>query len=374
MPKIVTKIPKGFNYYYKKFFLLIIKVKNFIILIVLFHLLKTSFEDKHKKMFSPSKNFNHRNDIKVCICTLGKNENRYIKEFIDHYKEIGVDKIFLHDNNEIEPTNESFETQISEYIKNGFVEIINYRGRKYPQFEIYSECFKKNHKNYNWLMIFDVDEFIHLDDYSNIKDFLNEERFNKCKLIYFNCLRHTDNDLLFYDNRPLSERFPKINWKSRSFTLKTIARSNIQKIRFTTSHWLDRRIIGCNVFGEAVIPSKLVKLKNDINQPKFKRYYIDHYCFKSTEEFINKINRGDGIFGFNNRTRMHKIKLYFEYNKITLEKINYLEQKTGLNLSEYRLKLYKSNLLLNTNFPLSNKILILYIILIINFAILLCLE
>ena len=94
-----------------------------------------------------------------------------------------MDKIFLHDNNEIESTNESFETQISEYIKNGYVEIINYRGRKYPQFEIYSECFKKNHKNYNWLMFFDIDEFIHLDDYSNIKDFLNEERFNKCKLI-----------------------------------------------------------------------------------------------------------------------------------------------------------------------------------------------
>ena len=56
LPKIVTKIPKGFNFYYKKLFLLIIKVKNFIILIFLFQLLKTSFEDRHKKMFTRSKN------------------------------------------------------------------------------------------------------------------------------------------------------------------------------------------------------------------------------------------------------------------------------------------------------------------------------
>ena len=38
---------------------------------------------------------------------------------------------------------------------------------------------------------------------------------------------------------------------------------------------------------------------------------------------------------------MHKIKLYFEYNRITLEKINYIENKTGLNLEKYKLMLKK---------------------------------
>ena len=38
---------------------------------------------------------------------------------------------------------------------------------------------------------------------------------------------------------------------------------------------------------------------------------------------------------------MHKIQLYFEYNRITLEKINYIENKTGLNLEEYKLILKK---------------------------------
>jgi len=59
-----------------------------------------------------------------------------------------------------------------------------------------------------------------------------------------------------------------------------------------------------------------------INNPKFKHYYIDHYCFKSTEEYINKINKGDAVFGNNNKTKIHKISLYFGYNKVTSEKIN----------------------------------------------------
>jgi hypothetical protein len=202
---------------------------------------------------------------------LAKNENRYIKEFLNHYKELGVDKVFLHDNNDIGNKNESFENEIPEFIKDDFVEIINYRGKVHPQFKIYTKCYQNNYKKYDWLIFFDIDEFIHLENYSNIKDFLNEKRYNKCKLIYFNCFRHTDNDLLYYDNRSLETRFPYINWKSGLTTLKTIARGNIEKIQFHTSHWLDRRISGCNVFGEVVNPTRKVNMNIDINN-KMKKY------------------------------------------------------------------------------------------------------
>ena len=44
-----------------------------------------------------------------------KNENRYIKEFVEHYKKYGVDKIFLYDNNNVD--GERLENIIGEYIK-----------------------------------------------------------------------------------------------------------------------------------------------------------------------------------------------------------------------------------------------------------------
>ena len=34
-------------------------------------------------------------NMKICICTLGKNENKYISEFVEHYKKYGVDKIIM---------------------------------------------------------------------------------------------------------------------------------------------------------------------------------------------------------------------------------------------------------------------------------------
>ena len=272
---------------------------------------------------------------------MGKKENKYIKEYIDHYKALGIDKIFLYDNNDID--DEKFEDVLSDYVKDDFIKIFNYRGKVAPQLKIMEKCYNSNKNKYDWFIFFDIDEFIHLNNYNRIKEFLAKKKFKNCKLIYFNCVRHTDNNLLYYDNRSVAERFPTILWDSKMYTLKTIIRGKTKRnIRFRTTHWLNRGLRGgCNVFGESVIPTRKVRLGYKINDPKFKQYYIDHYCFKSTEEYINKINKGDGVFGNNKKTKIHKINLYFGYNKITLEKINYIENKTGLDLRKFKLMLKK---------------------------------
>ena len=94
-------------------------------------------------------NFNLFN-IKVCLCTLGKEENKYILEFVEHYKKIGVDKIYLYDNNNID--GEHFEEVIDNYIKSGFVEIVDFRGKKSITNIVAKDCHKKNYMNYDWLI------------------------------------------------------------------------------------------------------------------------------------------------------------------------------------------------------------------------------
>ena len=41
----------------------------------------------------------------ICICSIGKNENLYAKEFIEYYLLIGVKKIIIYDNNDINGEN-----------------------------------------------------------------------------------------------------------------------------------------------------------------------------------------------------------------------------------------------------------------------------
>ena len=59
---------------------------------------------------------------------MGKRENLYINEYLNHYKNIGYDHVFLYDNNDI--GDEKFEDIISKDLIGKFVTIKDYRGIK----------------------------------------------------------------------------------------------------------------------------------------------------------------------------------------------------------------------------------------------------
>ena len=169
--------------------------------------------------------------------------------------------------------------------------------------------------------------------------YLNDYRFSHCKKIYLNWLLHTDNNLLYYDKRPLSVRFPKIENLTRRkmngglSTIKSIIRGRIKNMKIVCVHKLSNSIEGCNGFGKKI---NLIGIQTDKVDDEY--YYINHYFCKSTEEFINKINRGCPLYAGDINYKLERIKVYLGYNEVTLEKIKLLENLTGLNLSYYKEK------------------------------------
>lgn len=141
-----------------------------ILLLIIIFLLSSIYKLKDKQ-------------IKICLCVIGKKENLYAKEFVDHYKKLGYNKIFIYDNNDI--NDERFEDIIRDDINNGFVSIINFRGYKAPQ-QIYSyqDCYRKNNLSYNWLSFFDFDEFLELRPKNiKIQKFLNKKGITIAKIL-----------------------------------------------------------------------------------------------------------------------------------------------------------------------------------------------
>ena len=116
--------------------------------------------------------FRKNGRFKICICTIAKCENKYINEFIEYYKKYGVDKIYLYDNNDL--NGENFEFLHNENNLN-FIEIINYRGKKVRQREIYNRCYFNNNKKYKWIVFIDIDEYIFLKKYSDIHIYLSQQ-------------------------------------------------------------------------------------------------------------------------------------------------------------------------------------------------------
>ncbi len=197
-----------------------------------------------------------------------------------------------------------------------------------------NDCYNNNYRKNQWLIFYEIDEFINLHNYTNIKYFLNQKKFENCQLIYLNLICHTDNNLLKYENKSLKERFPEIvSNKNVKLEVKFIIRGRLKNIKIKHLHICNKELVNCNGFGH----------KNKIKiiyttEPDYYYYYIDHYYSKSTEEFINKINRGD-IFRNDIKYLMHKVTKYFSQSKLTKKKIEMIEKGTGLNLSIYKDKI-----------------------------------
>ena len=310
-------------------------IKPFIILLLIIIINKGIFFNRYLKYI--------KYKVKsVCLCSPAKQENRYIEEFIKYYLNLGVDKIFIYDNNNI--GGEKFEDVIFKYIKRGSVEIINIRGKEKAQFYMMNDCYKKNFDKFDWLFFFDVDEFLFLKNYKNVKAYLSNDYLDKCDKIHFNCIFHTDNNLLYYDKGSLFQRFferePKVRFNlSRKAGIKTIIRGHLKNIkRVECIHRISLKLPSCNPYGNITTLDGIETLEAD-----YENYYINHFYCKSTEEFINKINKGCAVFGFDNNWKMARVKTYFGYNKITIQKINLIENNTNLNLTKFKIKIHNNN-------------------------------
>lgn len=298
-------------YIYLKLYKLIILLLLFYLIIYIFYKNKYEVIPINDKYLNKSQkidliNTTNNSIINVCLCTIGKKENKYALEFVEHYRRLGVDKIIIYDNNDVH--GESFENVLSYYIKNKYVELINYRGFNKAQKKSMNDCYNKNYLKYKWFIFYDMDEFLYLKNYTNIKSFLNETKFEKCQKIRLNMVYQTDNNLIFYRNETLLKRFPNFNKNIKSYIVKSILRGNIPKIKIYQVHYLTKKIKGCNGFGH--FTNKTSSYADVVDLDFF---YIKHYAFKSTEEFINKITRGDAIRGFTKENVLHKIGIYFRY-------------------------------------------------------------
>jgi hypothetical protein len=264
--------------------------------------------------------------LKVLLCTIGKEENKYIKEFINHYRKLKIKKIILYDNNDID--GEKFQDILENEIANNFVEIINYRGFQLPQEKAIINCYKNYSKNYDWIAFYDIDEFLQIINFTNINKFLSLPKFKKCQSILINWKNYGDNNQLYYEPKPVIKRFTKPFYftnKNMNFNkyltsaAKTIVRGGLNIIWQHLPHYLNNTI-KCRPDGKI--------LNNYFTFPQYSIAYINHYTTKSTEEFAERLNKGDVIVKIDDNFIRRRINnYYFFFNIKTQKKINLLKEK-----------------------------------------------
>ena len=262
------------------------------------------------------------NTLKVCLCVIGKEENLYIKYFLEAYKKLGFNHIFIYDNNNID--GENFEEVIFDDIKKGFVSIINFRGYRRqirgPQMDAYYDCYKRNNLLYDWIAFFDVDEFLIFNHAANIQDFLKNSIYNECEIIKINWKVFSDNNLMEYEDKSPEERFTeeiKENLEVNT-VYKVIIRGNLLNYssrKIYNPHDIFMSNKSCDSSGK-------IRLESHIKPPEYKYAILNHYT-KTIREYCKKIRKGDVYFNryLDENLKKYYFNAFFKYSKKTKEKV-----------------------------------------------------
>jgi len=110
-------------------------------------------------------------NLKIAVCAIMKDENPYLEEWVEHYKNIGVDEIFIYDNLSNKPLQDTL-VEIDHLI-NIPVTIKNWGDNKFrSQSRAYLDC-AKNNQHFDFIGFFDADEF-YMSKKMDIKQDLQE--------------------------------------------------------------------------------------------------------------------------------------------------------------------------------------------------------
>lgn len=291
--------------------------------------------------------------MKVALVLYARHENRYLKEWIDYYANIGIDHIYIGDNNDVE-NDEDIESFVQELGYSDFITVFDKKNRSDEtnfdirrQAHFYNEIYHLCGKDYDWMAFFDVDEYFNVFDSfypsKNIKDYIDKCLYGATKSgididtvtdIRLSWLIYTDNGHIFYEDKPVLERFTEIS----------------EQMFETSFNWL-------NYIGKSIVKTKKEFLEMDIHFPRStdentntvslynggfdsveNRYFptcdfikndavLKHFYCKSLEEQLHRriFDRKTHNIGDGNSTFDIIVENYFKINKRTIEKEKVVE-------------------------------------------------
>lgn len=262
--------------------------------------------------------------MNIALCVICRMENQYISEYVNHYKSLGFDKVFLYDNNY--DGEENLNDVIHEDIKNGYVEVIDFRNKQVCQLKAYEDCYAKHGGEYDWIAFFDADEFLIINDGSDIHSFM--ARFNDYECLLLNWMVMTDSGQIYNTYRPLMERFtvPMAYDKHVGYMfpennhVKSIVKGGQGIIKFSTPHIPLSVMACCDASGNSVNQSSFVPYNHSVA-------YLRHFQYKTIDEWINKkMRRGYPDQTYQYFLQNSSVENFFRINEKTQEKVEYLEK------------------------------------------------
>lgn len=219
----------------------------------------------------------------LSVCCIVKDENRYLEEWINYHRRIGVEHFFIYDNESTVPVSETLkELNLLEYVT-----IRKIRGRS-RQVKAYGDCIRRYGENNEWIAFIDVDEFlVPKQTNGDLPLFLKEyEGYGGLGVNWLifgsggHLKRTEESQLKRFIRRSAEDFFPNSHIKSivQPKYVKSAFKSHC--FRFKDGHYC--------------VNENFVRIEDAFSEVSVQKIQLNHYYCRSYEEYQEKIRRGLG--------------------------------------------------------------------------------
>ncbi|HEX7557174.1 MAG TPA: glycosyltransferase family 92 protein [Leptolinea sp.] len=221
----------------------------------------------------------------LSLCLIAKDENSYLKEWLDFHILLGVEHFWIYDNDSEIP----LEQTIQPYIQKGWVTINHIQG-KGMQLYAYDHCIQTYGTLTRWIGFIDTDEFIIPRTGENLPNFLaNYEKFGGLALssLFFgaggNQIRPMCGQIAGYQIRVPEDLSTNRLIKSIIQPDKVLFPISPHSFMYSEGNYCVNEV--GNRVDTQFFPCSVTKIQ------------LNHYYTRSAQEWKEKISRGRGDMG-----------------------------------------------------------------------------
>lgn len=223
-----------------------------------------------------------RNDNSSVILFTNARDEPNIAEWVAHHLLLGFDRVVVFDHLSSIPIKSHIRTDF-----NGKLDIIRVGGQGNIKNELMEKAINiANNGNYSWMLYLDADEFVNLNTFSNIKDFLNV--FKEADAIGINWLMYGTSGHNVQPKGLITENFIRseirLNKHVKSFVRPSAAVKVVNPHYYIITN--SRRYYSCNGTRMPMGPF------NEQPLPFIKtNAYIAHFYTQSEQEHLRRKSR-----------------------------------------------------------------------------------
>lgn len=255
----------------------------------------------------------YKKRYRISLCGMFKNEGRFLKEWVEYYKMIGVDHLYMYNNN----SEDNYLEILQPYIDDEFVTLVDWT-KNHAQIEGYKNCFDRFRNETQWLAFIDLDEFL-IPRYANdINEWIKDYERYPSILVYWKMFG-TGGKMSFDPNQLVIEQFTVCNqefdfrWGKCIFnTDYNIAYYNQMTHHYTCMKYpvmgMTIRTVPVNVYKQFLVGDYTYSFMECF---KKRSIQLNHYWCKSWDLYEEKRQRTDVFFEENPKKNLD----YFYINE-----------------------------------------------------------